>query len=122
MGGMILLMIKTNSGYTYPGYIIYVSALYTFYIGILSVVNLVKFRRLGSPILSAAKVLNFIAAMMSIRGLQTAMIAQFSGDAEQSRRMMNTMTGSAVYAIVIAIAICMLIRSKKSGKQVEAVE
>ena len=88
----------------------------------MSVVNLVKFRRLGSPILSAAKVLNFIAALMSIRGLQTAMIAQFSGDAEQSRRMMNTMTGSAVYAIVIAIAICMLIRSKKSGKQVEAVE
>ena len=29
MGGMILLMVQTNSGYSYPGYIIYVSAIYT---------------------------------------------------------------------------------------------
>lgn len=78
MGGMILLMIRTNSGFSYPGYVIYLSALYTFYTLIIAVRNLAKFRRVGSPILSAAKVLNFIAAMMSILGLQTAMIAQFS--------------------------------------------
>lgn len=85
MGGMILLMIKTNSGYSYPGYIIYVSAMYTFYIGIISVVNLVKFRRLGDPVLSAAKVLNLVSAMMSILGLQTTMISAFSKDGEGFR-------------------------------------
>ena len=58
MGGMIVLMVRTNSGFAYPGYIIYLSAIYTFYAMIISVINLVKFRRLGSPILSAAKVLN----------------------------------------------------------------
>ena len=122
MGGMILLVVLTNSGYSYPGYIIYLSALYTFYSLTMSVVNLVKFRKLGSPILSAAKVLNFISAMMSILGLQTAMIAQFSGNAEHFRRMMNTITGCAVYAIVIALAVYMLIHSKNPRKQVEAVE
>lgn len=30
MGGMILLMVLTNSGYSYPGYVIYLSAMYTF--------------------------------------------------------------------------------------------
>ena len=70
----------------------------------------------------SAKVLNFISAMMSILGLQTAMIAQFSGNDEHFRRVMNTVTGSAVYTIVIAIAVYMLIRSKNSRKQVEAVE
>ena len=122
MGGMILLMVLTNSGYSYPGCIIYLSALYTFYALTMSVVNLVKFRRLGSPILSAAKVLTFISAMMSILGLQSAMIAQFSGNDEHFRRMMNTVTGIAVYAAVIAIAVYMLIRSKNLRKQVEAVE
>ena len=78
MGGMIVLMVRTNSGFSYPGYIIYLSAFYTFYTMVISVLNLVKFRKLGSPILSAAKVLNFIAAMMSILGLQTAMISRFS--------------------------------------------
>ena len=31
MGGMITLMVLTDSGYSYPGYVIYLSALYTFY-------------------------------------------------------------------------------------------
>ena len=31
MGGMIVLMVRTDSVFSYPGYIIYLSALYTFY-------------------------------------------------------------------------------------------
>ena len=89
---------------------------------VISVLNLVKFRKLGSPILSAAKVLNFIAAMMSILGLQTAMISRFSENGEAYRKMMNTITGGFVYGIVIVIAITMLLRSKKSQKKVESIE
>ncbi len=117
MGGMIILMIRTNSGFSYPGYVIYLSALYTFYTLIIAVRNLVKFRRVGSPILSAAKVLNLIAAMMSILGLQTAMISQFSMNGEGYRKMMNTITGGFVYGIVLAIAIYMLLHSWKVRKK-----
>ncbi len=122
MGGMIVLMVRTNSGFSYPGYIIYLSALYTFYTMVTSVLNLVKFRKLGSPILSAAKVLNFIAAMMSILGLQTAMIARFSENGENYRKMMNAITGGFVYGIVILIAIIMLLHSRKTQKKVEMIE
>lgn len=115
MGGMIILMIQTDLGFSYPGYVIYLSALYTFYTLIIAVRNLVKFRRVGSPILSAAKVLNFIAAMMSILGLQTAMISQFSANGEGYRKMMNTITGGFVYSIVLAIAIYMLLYSRKDN-------
>ena len=45
MGGMIVLMVRTNSGFSYPGYIIYFSALYTFYTMVTSIQNLVKFRK-----------------------------------------------------------------------------
>lgn len=113
MGIMIVQMIMTNSGYSYPGYIIYLSAMYTFYTMILSIVNVVKFRRLGDPILSASRVLNFISAMMSVLGLQTAMISQFSEKDDDFRKLMNTLTGGAVYIIVIVTAVYMLIRSKK---------
>ena len=75
MGGMIILMIKTEASFSYPGYIIYLSAIYTFYIMILSIINIIKFKQAGSPILLAGKVLNFISALMSILGLQTAMIS-----------------------------------------------
>lgn len=122
MGGMILLMVLTNFGYSYPGYVIYLSAMYTFYTIVTSVINLVRFRRLGSPILSAAKVLNFIAALMSILGLQTAMIAQFSTEGENYRRMMNAITGGAVWLSVILTAVYMLYLSNKQRDEVKSDE
>ena len=117
VGGMIVLMVRTNSGFTYPGYIIYLSALYTFYTMITVVVNVVKFRKSGSPILSAAKILNFISAMMSILGLQTAMISRFSENGDNYRKTMNAITGGFVYCIVIFVAVFMLICSRKNKKE-----
>ena len=121
MGGMIVLMVLTDSGYSYPGYVIYLSSLYTFYTIILAIVNLVTFRKLGSPILSAAKVLSFVAALMSLLGLQTAMISQFSTEGEAFRRRMNAITGGGVWFSVILIAVYMLLRSRKM-KEVKSVD
>lgn len=117
MGVMILLMIETDSGFSYPGYVIYLSALYMLYSFIISIVNIVKFRKLGNPVLSASKALNFVAAMMSVLGLQTAMISRFSSDGDGYRRFMNTVTGGSVYGIVIIIAVYMLIHSRKFRKE-----
>ena len=121
MGGMIVLMVPTDSGYSYPGYVTYLSALYTFYTIILAIVNLVTFRKLGSPILSAAKVLNFVAALMSLLGLQTAMIPQFSTEGENFRRLMNAITGGGVWFSVILTAVYMLLHSRNM-KEVKSVE
>ena len=121
MGGMIVLMVLTDSGYSYPGYVIYLSALYTFYTIILAIVNLVKFRKLGSPILLAAKVLNFVAALMSLLGLQTAMISQFSTEGEDFRRRMNAITGGGVWIAVILAAVTMLLHSRNM-KEVKSVD
>lgn len=122
MGGMIVLMVRTNSSFTYPGSIIYLSALYMFYTMVTSILNLVKFGRLGSPILSAAKVLNLISVMMSILGLQTAMISRFSENGERFRMMMNTITGGVIYGAVIVIAVYMLLHSRTLRKKVSPVE
>ena len=94
----------------------------TFYTMVTSVINLVKFRRLRSPILSAAEVLNFIAVLMSILGLQTAMIAQFSTEGENYRRMMNAITGGAVWLSVILTAVYMLYLSSKQRDEVKSDE
>lgn len=121
MGGMIILMIVTETGSAYPGYTIYASAAYTFYIMTMSVLDVIRFRKLGSPILSAAKVLNFVAAMMSILGLQNALISTFSPEDKDYLRLMNTLTGTGIYLLVIAIAIYMVSRSRKGGAKREQV-
>lgn len=117
MSGMILLMIVTDAGYSYPGYIIYVSAIYTFYMAVISVVNIVKTRRLGSPIFSAAKVLNLTSAMMSVLGLQTAMIATFSAASKGFGKVMNAVTGGIVGVAVVAIAVYMTVYSYRAKKR-----
>lgn len=113
MSGMIILMVCANSGFTYPGYVIYLSALYTFYKAIMAVFNLIKYKKIGSPILSSAKIINFIAAMMSVLGLQTAMISAFSKNQEDFRLTTNALTGGTITLAVIIIAVYMIIKANK---------
>ena len=108
MGAMISLMVIANLRYNYPGYIIYLSALHAFYMFISAIVNLAKSRRFGMPILSAARAVNLVAAMMSMLGLQTVLIARFSPDTEMYPRRMNAITGGVICIGVIAMAIYML--------------
>lgn len=113
MTGMTVLMITQNSGFPYPGFTIYALAAYTFYSVILSVVNLVREHRLNSPLFAAARVLNFVAALMSVLGLQTAMITMFSGEGDGFRQAMNTVTGTAVLVSVIVIAALMIRKGRR---------
>lgn len=98
MSGMVVQMVVANSGFLYSGLVIYVSALYTFYMMILSVANLIRFRKRNSPILLAAKALNCISAAMSVLGLQTAMIARFGEDGSFRKWMERPYRCGRLYA------------------------
>ena len=118
MIGVIVLMVRADASFSYPGYMIYLSALYAFYAMIASVAHLVKFRKAVSPILSATKVLDVVAAMMSMLGLQSALLARFSSDGAY-RQWMNASTGGCVYGLVILLAIGMLAHASKLQKRGE---
>ena len=59
---------------------------------------------------------------MSILGLQTAMIAQFSVESDSFRKMMNAITGGVIWLCVILTAVYMLRRSRKMQSEVKSVE
>lgn len=118
MSGMVIQMIWQNRSYEYKGYIIYISALYTFYCFISSISNVVSFAKRDNAILSAAKNLNLAGAIMSMFALQTAMFSAFGGG-EKLQRQMNTITGSAVCIIVTGMAVFMIVRSNKNLKFLE---
>ena len=115
--GIVVYMVQQNRGFDYPGYLIYVMAAYSFYAVITAVINLVKFRKYESPVLSAAKAINLVAAMVSILSLETAMLAQFGGDdAPEFRQLMTASVGGGVCTIVIGMAAFMIWRSGKLMK------
>ena len=110
IGGLTLLMVSGQSVSALPGHLIYLSALYTFVMMFLAISNLIRFRKLGSPILSAAKVLSLVAALLSLLTLQSALIDRFGTAQGSFRLLMTRLTGSTVYAAVLIIAVWMLRR------------
>ena len=120
LAGIVVFMVHQNRGFDYPGLLIYAMAAYAFYAVIVAVINIVKTRKHKSPILSAAKAINLVAAMVSILSLETAMLAQFGGDDDPLfRQVMTGATGGGVCTIVIGMAIYMIWRANKNLKKIE---
>lgn len=118
--GIIILVIHQNSGFEYPGMLIYVMAMYAFYATITAVRNVVKFRRYGSPVLSAAKVINLTAALVSMLSLETAMLTQFgAADDPMFRQIMTASTGAGISIIVLGMAVFMIVWSTKQLKHLK---
>lgn len=113
MSGMTVQMIWQNRYYRYPGSFIYISAVYTFFCFVTSVVNLRTFAKRNNLILRAAKNLSFVGALMSVLSLQTAMLTSFGKGDEAFRQTMNTITGCIVSVITIAIGIYMIVQENK---------
>lgn len=119
MAGMAVLMIRDNLHYEYPGYVIYLSALYTFYSAITATINIFRFKKLKSPVLSASKAISFTGAAMSVMALQTAMISRFGENDTVFRQTANTATGTFVCAGSVIIAFYMILRSTYNIKKIK---
>lgn len=114
MTGMVFQMIWQNQSYSYPGFVIYASAAYTFYRLTMSIIHTIKLRKGEHPLFAAARALDLSIALMSIFALQTAMFNSFGGGMqEDTRQLMNTLTGGTVCFAVVCIAVFMIIRSRK---------
>lgn len=110
--GVVIMAVRDNAGFRYPGGLIYVMAMYAFYSITAAIVNVVKFRRYHSPVLWAAKALHLTAALVSMLALETAMLAQFGeSSGEHFRAVMTGSTGGGVCAVIFALALYMLCRS-----------
>lgn len=115
LSGVVILVIDQNKGFTYAGVLIYAMAMYTFYITIAAVVNVVRYRKYRSPVMSAAKAVNLAAALVSMLSLETAMLTQFGGEknAPTFRRWMTGATGGGVCIFVVGMGLYMVVHASK---------
>lgn len=114
LSGAVLMILYQNRGYDYPGILIYVMALYTFYSVIHAIVETVRCRALGSPVMSAAKIVSLSAAVVSLLNLETAMFAQFGGEmARKDQQLMIILTGAGVSVTVVALSAGLIVKATK---------
>lgn len=121
--GVVIMVVRKDGGFSYPGMMIYAMALYAFYNMTMAIINVVKYRKYLSPVMSAAKVLQLAAALVSMLALETAMLTQFGGnDTEQFQKIMTGCTGGAVCFIILVIAILMIVRATKEIRRIQMEE
>ena len=117
LSGTILLMVYFDRGFHYQGFLIYVIALYTFYITITAIIDMVKYRKYNSPVMSVTKVIKMASALFSMLFLETAMFAQFGADMlAEEKQVMIMVTGAGISVIVVAMALYMIVQTSKKMK------
>ncbi|MGN1000227.1 MAG: hypothetical protein ACI4PO_11810 [Faecousia sp.] len=119
LSAAVLMILYRSKGYQYPGMMIYVMALYTFYAVIHAAVELVRYRSLGSPILSTAKAVSLSAALVSLLNLETAMFAQFGADMPpEDQRLMIILTGAGVSLAIVTMSAGLIVRSHQNLRSI----
>lgn len=116
---MIIQMVNSNVAVVYEGYIIYLTAFYTFYLIISAIINVFVYKKYNSPILSSVKVINLLTASVSILMLQTTMIATFDGTNIEFMKLMNQITGGIISVITLTISTYMVIKGQRGLKASE---
>ena len=111
--GVIVLVLQQNRTFHYPGSLIYAMAIYAFCAVASACVNLVKLRRQGSPVLSAAKAISLAAALVSMLSLETAMLTEFGSEDDLTRQLLTGFTGGAVCLIIILMALVMILKANR---------
>ena len=109
------LVVYRGEGFSYPGYTIYVMALYAFYAVFHALISMNRLRRRHSPVLLASGMITLVTALVSILSLETAMLAQF-GSSAVFRTRMTAATGGAVCTLVLGAAIYMIVRAQREIK------
>ncbi len=118
LSGAVLMMVYFNRGFQYQGNLIYVIAMYTFYTTVTAIIDMVKYRKYKSPILSITKIIKMASALVSMLFLETAMFDQFETETSpEAKRIMIMATGAGISVAVVSMAVYMIVQTSKEIKQ-----
>lgn len=123
LSGAVLMILYVDKGFTYPGILIYVVALYTFYMTAHAIRSLIVYRKYRSPVMTTAKIISLCAALVSMLSLETAMFSQFGQNmSPANQRLMIALTGAGVSAADITMSVYMIVRCVKEIKELRSNE
>ena len=121
---IIFFMVYWNCTFEHNMITAIAMAAYTFTTFTMAIINLIKYRKYNSPILSASKTISMAAACVSMLTLESTMLTTFNDGSMSlaSRRIMLGTTGTAVSAFVITMAVVMIVQSSKRIKEMKIQE
>lgn len=120
LSGIVLYITRFGYGFSHHYITTIALSAYTFTSFTSAVVSAVKFRRLKSPVFFASKAITLVCACVSMLTLETAMLAAFSEEGNETfNRIITEATGVAVCAFVMILAVYMIIRSTDEIRKIK---
>lgn len=118
---IIFFMVYWNRTFIHHEITTIAMAAYTFTSLTFAIINIFKYRKLGSPVYSASKAISLASALVSLLTLESTMLTTFGATMSlSSRRLFLGLSGGAISVFVIAMAVYMIIKSTKELKQKES--
>ena len=123
LSGILVFMIGYGRTFVHHEITTIAMAAYTFTAFTVAIVNIVKYRKYNSPVYSASKATSLTAACVSILTLESTMLNTFgTGEGEGFRRLMLALTGAAVFAAIVLIALYIIVSSTKELRKIKGKE
>ena len=111
--GVVLLTIAQETAKAYSEIMVISIAAYTFYKITMAVINMIKVRKMQSPILIAIRNIGAADALVSMLTLQATMLASFKETSSLDANRMNGITGLAVCILISALGVSMICYAAK---------
>ena len=90
-------------------------AVFTFASLALTIINIIRYRKLQSPLFLAAKLISLVATVVSILALETALMGRFSAQiSDELRQIITGVTGVGVLTVTTCVGLFMIVKGNKS--------
>ena len=120
--GAIAQMMFSRKAFNYIGLMIYVMATYAFWKITVSIIGIIKAKKLNDYGIQSLKNINLTDAIISIYALQTALIATFGDSNSFDMKCMNLASGIAVIGATVAIGVYMIVKCNKEKQKLNEVK
>lgn len=119
---MIFFMVYWNRTFRHHEITTIALAAFTFTSLTLAIINIIRYRKLGSPVYSAAKAISLASASVSMLTLEATMLTTFNDGTMtlMARRVFLGLSGGVISALIIAMAVYMIRQGNKTIKQLDA--
>ncbi len=121
LSGMMLYMIRENRVTRHHEITTIALAAYTFLTLTMAIINLIRYRKWGSPVISASRGVSLAAACVSMLSLENTMLATF-GDGSMTngtRQLFLALSGGGISIGIVTMAIYMIRNANNKLKQME---
>lgn len=121
LSGMMLYMITKNRVTRHHEITVIAISAYTFFTLTVAILNIFRYRKYNSPVISASRAVSLTAACVSMLTLEETMLTTFGGAdmTVQTRQLFLGLSGGAIFAFILVMAIYIIVNGNKQIKYTE---